>query len=83
MAQFDQNGNDGKNAADPFFDGPSQDMFSQGNSNEPQGGNKGQNVQPSSNGETAKRRNVFKKVLAVVLALAALAIWRRSKRSAL
>lgn len=74
MAQFDQNGNDGKNAADPFFDGPSQDMFSQGNSNEPQGGNKGQNVQPPSNGETAKSRNVFKKVLAVVLALAALAI---------
>ena len=76
MAQFDRNGNgnDGKNETDSFFDGPSQDIPPQENPEKPQGGNKEQNVRPSSNGEAAKRKNILKKVIAVVLAVAALVI---------
>ena len=66
--------NDGKNAADPFFDAPPQDIPPQENLEKPQGGDKEQNVQPSSNGEAAKRRDILKKVIAVVLAVAALVI---------
>lgn len=74
MSQFDRNGNDGRKETDPFFDGPSQDIPPQEDPQKLQGGNKEQNVRTSSNGEAAKRKNILKKVIAVVLAVAALVI---------
>ncbi len=74
MSQSESNGN-GRGTmyeTDPFFDGP-QDM-------PPQGGGvdvppeKGAKTPPSKGGEDAKRKGAGKKVLAVVLSVAALAI---------